>query len=128
MAMRRFKRRVAVLVLTLLAFAQGSVAFHACAMDRSAVGPLIASGSDEAGGDCDAPMSGGSAQNANLCLLHCTSDLQTAAAALALVGAPGNPPILAVVRAPAAPAPRTGLFAPPSGAPPHRILLHSFLI
>lgn len=124
----RSKRGVAILVLTLLAFSQASVPFHACAMDRGAMNAAMASGSDKTGDGCEAAIAGQSPQDANLCVLHCTSDLQTAGASIALIGASNDPPLLAVVRAYAAPESQTGLLTPPAGAPPHRILLHCFLI
>src|SRR5438477_10329 len=83
---------------------------------------------DEAGADCETPMTETSPQNVNLCALHCTWDLQVAGVAVALLRSPADLPILTVALPHAVPAPRTGLHAPPLGAPPHRILLHSFLI
>ena len=124
----RLKRRVAMLTLALLAFAQAGVAFSSCSMDRGAMGPAMAAGNGESGADCETPMTAGSPQNANLCALHCTWDLQVAGVAVALLRSPAGLPILTVALPRAAPAPRTGLLAPPSGAPPHRILSHSFLI
>ena len=124
----RLKRRVAMFTLVLLAFAQASVTFSNCAMDRGTMGTAMAADNDEAGADCEMPMTKASPQNANLCALHCTWDLQAAGVAVAVVRSPADWPILAVALPRAAPAPRTGLHAPPSGAPPHRILLHSFLI
>ena len=124
----RLKRRVALLTLALLAFAQASVAFSSCSMDRGTMSPVIAADNDESGADCETPMTGTSPQNANLCALHCTWDLQVAGVAVALLRSPADLPILTVALQHAARAPRTGLYAPPLGAPPHRILLHSFLI
>ena len=122
------KRRIATFVLALLAFAQANVASHACTMDRGAMGPAVATGSDGPTADCDAPKAATKSRDANLCAVHCTWDLQAAGVALALVGTPSNSPILTVDRPREVPAPRTGLYAPPSGAPPLRILLHSFLV
>jgi hypothetical protein len=123
----RFKRRVALLALALLAFAQASVAFSSCSMDRSTMGPVMAADNDESGADCETPITT-TPQSVNLCALHCTWDLQVAGAAVALLRSPAVLRILTVAPPHSAPAPRTGLLAPPSGAPPHRILLHSFLI
>ena len=123
-----FKRRIALLMLALLAFAQANVASHACTMDRGAMGPGMATGTDKPGGDCDAPPATTKSLDANLCAVHCTWDLQAVGVALALVGASGNSPILTVARSRETRALRTGLYAPPSGAPPLRILLHSFLV
>lgn len=122
----RFKRRIAMLMLALLAFAQANVASHACAMDRGAMGAGMTI--DGPGADCDTPLAATKSLDANLCAVHCTWDLQAAGAGLALVGMPGNSPILTVAGPRETPAPRTGLYAPPSGAPPLRILLHSFLV
>ena len=124
----RFKRRIAMLMLALLAFAQANVASYACTMDRGAMGPGMATGADGLGADCDAPMAATKSRDANLCAVHCTWDLQAAGVVLAVVGTPGNAPILTVARPRETPAARTGLYAPPSGAPPLRILLHSFLV
>ena len=123
----RLKRRVAMLTLVLLAFAQASVAFSSCAMDRGTMSTVMAADNEESGGDCETPMTERSPQNANLCALHCTWDLQAAGVAVALFRSPADLPILTLTLPQSAPAPRTGLHAPPSGAPPHRILLHSFL-
>lgn len=123
----RLKRRIALLTLALLAFAQASVPFSNCSMDRGAMGPAMAADNDESGADCETPITT-TPSNANLCALHCTWDLQIAGVAVALLRSPADLPILTVALPRAAPAPRTGLLAPPSGAPPHRILSHSFLI
>jgi len=124
----RLKRRVAMLTLALFAFAQAGVVFSSCSMDRGAMSPAMAADNDASGADRETPMTAASPQNANLCALHCTWDLQIAGVAVALLRSPADVAILTVALPHAAPAPRTGLGAPPSGAPPHRILLHSFLI
>jgi len=123
----RLKRRVALLTLALLAFAQASVAFSSCPMDRGTMGPAMVADSDESGADCETLVTT-TPSSANLCALHCTWDLQVAGVAVALLRSPAGLPILTVALPRAEPAPRTGLHAPPSGAPPRRILLHSFLI
>ena len=123
----RLKRRVALLTLALLAFAQAGVAFSSCSMDRGTMGPAMAADNDESAADCETPITT-TPSSANLCALHCTWDLQVAGVAVALLRSPAGLPILTVALPRAAPAPRTGLLAPPSGAPPHRILSHSFLI
>ena len=121
------KRRVAMLVVVLLAFAQANVAFSYCSMDRGTINPIMESGDDESSAACE-EQAANTMHNVNLCAVHCTWDLQVTGAAVALVRSPSELPILAVVLPQAAPAPRTGLWVPPAGAPPHRILLHSFLI
>jgi hypothetical protein len=124
----KLKRRLAMLTLSLLAFAQASVAFSSCSMDRGTMSPVMAADDDKSAADCETPMPEASPQNANLCALHCTWDLQIAGVAVALVRSTADLPILTVALPHAAPAPPTGLHVPPLGAPPHRILLHSFLI
>jgi hypothetical protein len=115
------KRRVALLLIGLLVFAQGAVALAACSMERGMTAH-IAMAADEHCADCPSPA----AQNGNLCVAHCTSDLQLAGLTMSLVPGPAQLPVL-VVSHPTA-FPPTGLDAPPPGAPPRRILLHSFLI
>jgi len=117
-----------MLTLALLTFAQASVAFSSCSMDRGTMNTAMAAGNDKSGADCEGSVTDAVPQNANLCALHCTWDLQVAGVAVALLRSPADLPILTVALPRAAPAPRTGLRAPPSGAPPHRILSHSFLI
>jgi len=117
------KRRVALLLIGLLVFAQGAVALAACSMERGMTAP-IAMTADGHCADCPSPAT--QARNGNLCVAHCTSDLQLAGLTVSLVRGPVQLPVLVVSR-PTALLP-TGLDVPPSGAPPRRILLHSFLI
>jgi hypothetical protein len=121
---RILKRRVALLLIALLAFAQGGIAFAACSMERGTMAHMAA---DEPCADAGTAASNAPAENANLCVAHCNADLQIGGITLPLVSAPAALPVLAVPRPEAVFFP-TGLDAPPSGAPPHRILLHSFLI
>jgi hypothetical protein len=113
------RRRIALLMIGLLAFAQGSVAFAACSMERGTVAPAMAMASDEPCAECG---------TSNLCAAHCTADLQLAGVAVSIVRGPADLPVLRIARPAIGPAPHTGLHAPPPGAPPRRILLHSFLI
>jgi hypothetical protein len=119
-----FKHRVALLLIGVLAFAHGSVALSACSMERGTAAPMVME-SEKPCADCALPAP---RKVSNLCVAHCNADLQLASAAAALVPSATDLPILRVSRPEFGPAPRTGLHAPPSGAPPHRILLHSFLI
>lgn len=122
---RRILRRIALALISLLAFAQASVALAACPMERGALAPMLQAG--EAWGDCDAEFKPYFPQFANRCVAHCTAELQNAGPAAALLRSPGEPPVL-VVPAAHPPTLHGGLAAPPAGAPPVRIVLHSFLI
>lgn len=113
--------------MALLAFAQASVALAACPMERGTLAPVMHAG--EPCGGCDTGFKPYFPEFANRCVAHCTADLQNAGAAVALLRSPGGPPLLALAPAGAATAAQEGgLQAPPPGARPVRILLHSFLI
>jgi len=119
------KRRVALLLTGLLVFSQASVALAACSADRGTMAQAMTS--DDACADCAfAPRR--AAPIRNVCLAHCTSDLQLAGIAITMAAAPADLPVLMVARPDVRSTPHTGLSTPPSSAPPHRILLHSFLI
>src|SRR5437879_13001070 len=104
------KRRVALLLIGLLVFAQGAVALAACSMERGMTAP-IAMTAHEHCADCPSPAA--QAQSGNLCVAHCTSDLQLAGLTVSLVRGPVQLPVLVVSR-PAAFLP-TGLDAPQIG-------------
>jgi hypothetical protein len=125
---RILRRRVALLMIGLLAFAQGSVAFAACSMERGTAAAAMPMAPDEPCADCGAATSGTASKYSNLCVAHCTSDLQLAGVAASIVRGPADLPVLRIARPEIGAAPHTGLHAPPPGAPPRRILLHSFLI
>jgi hypothetical protein len=109
---RRLRRRIAILLLGVLAFMQLGTAFASCLMDRSGA-PM------EAMEPCD---------GCGMSLAAARSDLQVSAFASLPIGVPALPPAsnsaTSERRVPAA----LGLVGPPPGAPPCRILLHSFLI
>jgi len=119
---RRSSRRIAILVLGLLAFAQVDVALAACSMDRGSMVNAMTMPADEPCGSCVTE----GASVAAVCVAHCTADLQLVGAAPDVVAAPAvqpraalpitrfrNPPVLAYL---------------PPGTLPRRILLHSFQI
>lgn len=120
---RRTRRWTAILLLAMLAFAQASVALAACSMDR---GMLASTMAMSAGDDCDGcDMSAQAAMDStNQCVVHCTADLQLAGAPpdAAVAGPAETLPAVAVLRF-RSPLLREYLLP---GAPPRRILLHSF--
>ena len=123
---RSLKRWIALVVLAAATFAQASVSVLACQMERGALSHAVQASEpcpcDEAQSGCE------SSQLTNLCVAHCTSDLQLAGAAVALVRAPADAPAFFF--------PRTELRVPgraiAEGAPPVsvpiRILLQSLQI
>lgn len=125
-----FLRRVAVAMLAVLAFAQASVAFADCTIDRSNLAHGMAAGMGSSSDPCDSHPCASSfgPLYANRCVAHCTSDLQVSGTAAVLVSGPVAVHFFVVPEAlPFRPA--SGLFrdgGPPQ--PPRRILLHSFLI
>ena len=121
----RLKRRIGLLVIALLVFAQGSVALAACSMERGA--PMQMTQADDACA-CDAQAGFEAPMHANVCVAHCTSDLQLAGVATALVRAPAAAPVLVVALVREYSPGRMAREAPPPRAVPPRILLHSFLI
>jgi hypothetical protein len=112
--------------MALLAFAQASVALAACSMDRGGMAQMVTVG--DGCGDCNAEVKTYVPQYANRCVAHCTADLQLNGLALALVRGPADAPVLLVPRVEPRFLGGAGLEAPPPGAVPPRILLHSFLI
>ena len=120
---RRLIRRIAVMLIALLAFAHGSLALAACDMDRGSMAQAMAMPDMP---DCDGAMGDAPAPGA-VCAAHCSSDLQFPGLQLPLVRDAATVPVLVVEL-------REHHFdgslfaAPPHPAPPRRILLHSFLI
>ena len=117
-------RRVATLLIALFVYAQGSIVFAACAMDRTSMAQAMTMASDEA---CTC---GGTEMQQTVtasCVAHCTVDLQLAGLPIALVHGAVGTPVLVVPMAEVHPN-LTALHTPPPGPLPRRILLHSFLI
>lgn len=111
--------------MALLAFAHLSTAFASCFMDRG--GPSLPMTSEDSMPCCDtAPVAHVPMQN--LCVAHCTADLQIFGAAQIPVHSAARVPVLAVERWQAPFVPGTQFEGAPPGDPPPRILLHSFLI
>lgn len=122
---RQLVRRVSLWLIAMLVFAQASVAMAACTMERGTMMQTLQT-IDSCG--CETHLKTDGPQYASRCVAHCTADLQLAGLAPTLVRAPAEAPVLLVPRGEQRSAVRAGLEAPPSGAVPLRILLHSFLI
>lgn len=123
----RTRRWAAILVLAALAFAQANVAFAACFMDRGMLGGAMAMSAGEACDACDMPKQA-AMDSPNQCVAHCTADLQQVSHPVVIVPSPVPMPVLWVSQPQGPPNPPKGLMARPPGTPPHRVLLHSFLI
>jgi hypothetical protein len=119
------KRRVAFVLLTLLALVQANAALASCPMANAAM-PAAMAGEAPCEG-CDTMPLDTHDQIPSVCAAYCASSDQPAAVAATIVLP--SPQRQALVLPRFVPDARpTGLEAAPSGAPPHRILLHSFLI
>jgi len=123
----RFLRLVAIVLLATLAFTQASVAFSACLFERGSLAHAVGPADSMAGCDESTSMTAWN-KFPHRCFAHCASDLQSVGAAVALVRAPAASAVLVVHRRQERAATPTGLDGSPPGAPPPRILLHSFLI
>jgi hypothetical protein len=119
---RRVSRRIAILVLGLLAFAQAGMTLAACSMDRGSMAQAMTMPADEPCGSCTAEGESVAA----VCVAHCTADLQLTSAAPDVVAAPAvqPPPALPIARFRSPP---VVAYLPP-GTLPRRILLHSFQV
>lgn len=115
----RLRRRVALALLALLAFAQVNVALAGCFMDRTSMATCEG---------CDPQVPDALDQVSNACVVHCTSDLQLTGPAQTALPAAIDVPLFLVARLEPRPPARSALDGPPVGPPPRRILLHSFLI
>lgn len=123
----RSLRRISIWLVAVLAFAQASAAIAACTMDRGSLAPMLEMTGDC--GDCNTLLAKADApQNANLCVAHCTSDLQLSGSLAVLAVHAAELPVLVLSRAEPYRVPRAVAQLSPPGAVPVRILLHSFLI
>ena len=120
------KRWVASVLLAALAFTHASVSFAACPLERGHLGTVMTSKAEPCRDDLS--VTGFESLYANRCVAHCTSDLQLAGDAVAMVRSPGDAPVLVLPPAPIARKPRLLAEDSPPGEVPIRILLHSFLI
>lgn len=119
----RLVRRIAIALLAFYAFGQASVAFAACGMDRGAMAQAMATPGDQT---CDECSTAGADAVPPLCVAHCTAGLQITAAPDA-VPAPAVAEPLSAIAIPRFRSPPILAYLPP-GAPPRRILLHSFQV
>ena len=78
----------AILVLAALAFAQAGVALAGCSMDRGMLAGAMSMPAGEGCGACDVPKQQSAMAMSNLCVAHCTADLQQASEAMAIVRGP----------------------------------------
>lgn len=117
-------RRIAIFLIAFYAFGQASVAFAACGMDRGAMAQAMAM---PAGDTCDDCVKANADSVTALCVAHCTADLQVPAAAPDALPAPAAAESLTAFAVPRFRSPPILAYLPP-GAPPRRILLHSFQI
>ena len=123
----RLKRRIALFLIAMLALTQVNAALASCAMDGGTSAMAMAGTNDNPCDGCDTPLNNPHDRISSVCATHCATGDQPAAVPAGLS--------LPTIHRPAYVLPRwfldarpTGLDGPPSGAPPHRILLHSFLI
>ena len=124
----RLTRRIAILLIGLLVFAQASVALAACTLDRGSLPQMMGASSEMPCGDCGVSMTDFGPLYANRCVAHCTADLQLAGMQAALACSAADVPALFLPRTELRAGLTLGLEAPPPGTPPRRVLLHSFLI
>jgi hypothetical protein len=124
MLFRSTRRQTARLLLGVLLFAQAALAIAACEWSGASAVQAVAASSAQP--SChEAPP-----QNANLCLAHCLGSDQGLLDHEVAV-APWEPKAPLIVLLPEAAATRSPdlvYVLPRAGAPPPRILLHSFLI
>jgi hypothetical protein len=116
----RLKRRIALLLFAVLAFAQLGAAFAAtCPMNGMAM--------DMPCDDCDTPLQNAHNDMPTLCATACALGEQPGAVAALADPPPIQRAVLVLKHMPSHER-ASRLEAPPSVSPPHRILVHSFLI
>jgi hypothetical protein len=126
----RLRRRIALALFMLLAFAQANVALAGCFMDPGSLAPVMAAAPDmdSSCDGCNMAPSITAHQISNACVVHCTSDLQLAGTPAAVPLAAIDVLIFVVPRFEFPPPAKSTLDGVAIAAPPRRILLHSFLI
>jgi len=124
---RKLKRWIAPLLLAATMFSWASVAFSACQVERGRLAQAIGTFDSR---PCEDGVMVAEAwtKYPNRCLAHCTADLQSAGATVALIRGASGDPVLALPRDEPRVAARTGLATSPPGTPPPRILFQTLLI
>ncbi len=120
----RLIRRIAVVLIAFYAFGQAGVALAACGMDRGAMAQAMAMPGDQT---CDECAKAGADTVALNCVAHCTADLQLKAVSPDAVPSPAVAELLTAPAVAHFRSPPILDYLPP-GAPPRRILLHSFQV
>jgi hypothetical protein len=120
----RLVRRIAFALLAFYAFGQASIALAACGMDRADMAQAMTMPVDDACDGCAKPATDSVSA---LCLAHCTADLQVTTVAPEAVPAAVIAAVLVVPSVARFSGPPPLAYLPP-GAPPRRILLHSFQV
>ncbi len=117
-------RKIASVILGTMLFAQAALAVAAC--DWLRVAPAQALAAKAAERSCHEEP----ARNANLCLAHCLGSDQSADTPQVAIPAWSQTSFLVIVGIESVPAPQADLryTLPQPGAPPPRILFHTFLI
>jgi hypothetical protein len=123
---RALIRRTAITLIALLGFGHASLALAACMLERGMLTQAIAAEAHAPCADSGTPPL--ACESGNLCVAHCTADLQLTGTAVALVRSPAQSTSSFVPVSDSHLAVRTGLESRPPGTPPSRILLHSFLL
>jgi hypothetical protein len=124
---RRSRSRVASIILVIFAFAQLGTAFAECLMDRSDMAATMSADGMPPCDGCD-PAPAAKSQLQNLCVAHCTADLQLSGALPSRIGAAVPPAVLKIAARQVVVDSALALDVQPPHGPPRRILLHSFLI
>jgi hypothetical protein len=124
---RLLRSRVAIALIAVMGFAQFGTAFSGCLMDPADMAASMAMDPGHPCEGCDEMPSTGTAMAPSICAAHCATGAQPTATSAPLSVAVVLLPGLTVPPVPPASRPK-GLEGPPLGAPPSRIVLHSFLI
>lgn len=118
----RILRRVALCLIALLAYAQAAVAVAGCTMERAEMAQMAAHGC------CELQLIEPGPLLDNVCVVHCTNDLQRFEPPAQFVSAPPPAPVLVIQDPGAAPPDSRHHAILPAAVVPARILFQSFLV